>query len=294
MDKAKKKFLQERGIKIIALQESLSNYIEEDVIYYMYNNRNKHNLEWAIKKIVQLLGYKEDYLDIDINRDSINIYEQYIKLEKENSLANKNPILAQEWHPQKNGELTAEMVSCQSNIKVWWLGKCGHEWISDVAHRDSGRGCPYCSNKKILVGFNDLKTINSRLAEEWNYEKNGKLLPENVLPGSQKKVWWNCKKGHEWQAAIYSRNNGNNCPFCSGRKKITGVNDFSTLHPKLAELWNYKKNILKPNEVSSHSHKSVYWKCSVCECEWKAEIRNVVRGKGCPNCYKLKQKNNER
>ena len=57
------------------------------------------------------------------------------------------------------------------------------------------------------------------MAKEWDYEKNVNLKPENFTANSGKKVWWKCRKGHEWQTFIYSRNNGRGCPFCSGQKK---------------------------------------------------------------------------
>ena len=34
-----------------------------------------------------------------------------------------------------------------------------------------------------------------------------------------KKVWWKCSKGHEWQAAIGSRNRGSGCPECAREKR---------------------------------------------------------------------------
>ena len=43
------------------------------------------------------------------------------------------------------------------------------------------------------------------LASEWHPTKNGGLIPEDVLLGSNKKVWWICSEGHEWAARIYSR-----------------------------------------------------------------------------------------
>ena len=41
---------------------------------------------------------------------------------KSNSLALKNPKIANEWHPVKNGDLTPNDIAASSNIKVWW--KC--------------------------------------------------------------------------------------------------------------------------------------------------------------------------
>ena len=72
---------------------------------------------------------------------------------------------------------------------------------------------------KLVKGVNDLVTVNPTLAEEWNYEKNGTLSPDQVTAGSHKKVWWKCKFGHEWEATIGSRSYGNGCPYCSGQRK---------------------------------------------------------------------------
>ena len=130
------------------------------------------------------------------------------------------PELAREWHPTKNGGLTADSVTLGSNKKVWWLGKCGHEWEAVIYKRVNGRGCPYCSGKRVLKGFNDLGTKNPELAKEWHPTKNGDLTPYDVTSGSSKKVWWLGKCGHEWEASIVNRSRlESGCPFCRKRSK---------------------------------------------------------------------------
>ena len=60
--------------------------------------------------------------------------------------------------------------------------------------------------RKLIKGVNDLETLAPELAKEWNYDKNGSLLPPQVGGGgSHKKVWWICDKGHEWPATLSSR-----------------------------------------------------------------------------------------
>lgn len=132
---------------------------------------------------------------------------------KENSLAAKNANLAYQWHHKKNGNLTPEMVTAGSSKKVWWRCEKGHEWEAVIASRNKGNGCPYCSGK-LVSKDNCLAVLNPELAEQWHPFRNGKLTPNDVIPGSSKKVWWLCKKGHEWQAVLYSRNNGTGCPYC--------------------------------------------------------------------------------
>ena len=120
------------------------------------------------------------------------------------SLANMNPNLAAQWHPTKNQGLTPDDVTSMSNKIVWW--KCEHnqEWQASINNRAKGRGCPYCSNKKILEGYNDLMTTHPALTDEWNWEKN-KLKPTQITSGSDLKVWWKCERGHEWEATVANR-----------------------------------------------------------------------------------------
>ena len=60
---------------------------------------------------------------------------------------------------------------------------------------------------------------------------------------SEKKVWWICSKGHEWEAYISNRASKNvGCPYCAGKKVLKGFNDLETLCPDVAQEWNYDKN----------------------------------------------------
>lgn len=62
-----------------------------------------------------------------------------------NDLQTKFPELAAEWHPTKNGNLTASQILPGSSKKVWWLcPDCGHEWYAGVGARKNGSGCPNC------------------------------------------------------------------------------------------------------------------------------------------------------
>ena len=43
-------------------------------------------------------------------------------------------------------------------------------------------------SKGILGGLLGFPTT------KWDFEKNISILPSNIKPGSQAKVWWKCKK----------------------------------------------------------------------------------------------------
>ena len=202
-----------------------------------------------------------------------------------NDLSTVNPGLAAEWHPSKNGPLCSNQVMPKSSKKVWWLGKCGHEWEAAVSSRAAGSACPYCNGHKLLPGYNDLATVDSELASEWHPTKNGDLRANQVTAHCARKVWWMGKCGHEWQATVASRESGNGCPFCSGRKTLKGFNDLATINPQLAAEWHPTKNgDLSPNQVTAGSSKKVWWVCIKCGNEWKAVINNRSHGSNCPLC----------
>ena len=90
--------------------------------------------------------------DIDVDRDHNDILNGFQNVLYEKSLENMYPKIAEEWHPYRNGNLTPDMFSARSNVKVWWKCKKNHEWIATLDSRVGGTGCPYCSNNKIKVG----------------------------------------------------------------------------------------------------------------------------------------------
>lgn len=68
-----------------------------------------------------------------------------------NLLIDNFPELAKEYNQEKN-EIPLDKITVGCNKKVWWIGKCGHEWKVSINHRTSQNSkCPYCSKKKIIM-----------------------------------------------------------------------------------------------------------------------------------------------
>ena len=137
-----------------------------------------------------------------------------------NDLASLHPQLAEQWDRKKNGALTPEAVSAYSNRRVWWLCDKGHSFCAVIAHRVNRESdCPYCTNRKVLPGFNDLETKEPVIASQWHPTLNGSLTPQQVTPGSSRRVWWLCENGHAWRAVVSSRTGKQRCgcPICAGR-----------------------------------------------------------------------------
>jgi hypothetical protein len=210
-----------------------------------------------------------------------------------NDFATVNPDLVSEWHPTKNDDLTPEQFIAVSSTKAWWLGDCGHEWETSFSSRSKGSRCPYCSNRKVLTGFNDLTTMNPSLASEWHPTKNGNLNPEDVSAGSGIRVWWFCDKDHEWQALVINRNaNGSKCPICEypeyyKKELLVGTNDLACVELEIASQWHPTKNgELTPDAIVRMSDEKVWW-LAECGYEWEATPKSR-KNNGCPECIRLK------
>ena len=205
----------------------------------------------------------------------------------ENDLASQYPLLAAQWHPTKNGALRPETVAPRSSRKVWWRCAKGHEWQASVDSRVSGSGCPVCSGRKVVPGENDLATQFPQLAAQWHPTKNGALSPQQVTSCSNRKVWWECERGHAYQATVAARTmSESGCPYCAGRKVLAGFNDLATKFPDLAAQWHPVLNgNLGPDMVTPGSRRKVWWVCPLGHV-WKAVIysRTGTNKCGCPIC----------
>ena len=70
---------------------------------------------------------------------------------------------------------------------------------------------------------------------------------------------------------------------------LEGYNDFKTWCEEnnkqyLLKEWDYKKNTIKPTDISETNNPKVWWKCNKCGHEWESLIRSRKKGTGCPNC----------
>lgn len=148
--------------------------------------------------------------------------------------------------------------------------------------------------------------LRPNLAAEWHPTKNGNLKPENILPQSSKKVWWqkeyvNKETGEikilEWQAIVRNRYYGDDCPYLTGHQVCKGFNDLETTHPEVTKLWHPTKNKnLKATDVSFGSNIKVWWLLiftdpktnKIFHFEWERQICEQVKNNTCP--YLLNQK----
>jgi hypothetical protein len=227
-DEIKNKLCDQNNYLLIRIRDSRLEALGKNNIFYK-ESKSENHLN-TVKKVIEILV---NHLDSD---DVVNVtLRKYAKAKefaneitynkliselpgpgKDKSLDVTHPLISKQFHPTKNGKLLPTMISIGSGMKLWWQCEKGHEWEAYVYARTKG-GCPHCSNFKVN-SENSLQSRFPLIAEEWHPVKNGNLTPNDFVAGSGKKVWWQCKNGHEWYRSIERRTNyKRGCPYCAGR-----------------------------------------------------------------------------
>ena len=201
-----------------------------------------------------------------------------------NDLRTTNPELAMEW--SDNNKLESNQVRKQQYLYPLWICPiCKGEYRAKLSEREVGDdSCPYCSARKTLSGYNDLRTTNPELAMEWS--DNNKLESNQVRKQQYLYPLWICPicKG-EYRAKLSEREVGDDsCPYCSARKTLSGYNDLRTTNPELAREWS-DNNELKSNQVRKQQSTYTLWICPTCKGEYRAKLsEREVGDDACPYC----------
>lgn len=193
------------------------------------------------------------------------------------------PDIAACWDVERNGK-TPEEVGTKSSAVAYW--KCtehpSHTWEASAAKMTQrSYVCPRCQSVAFLF---------PNLLAEWDYEANGDLSPWDLSAGSSKEAHWVCRKNsaHRWPARVVSRSKrGAQCPICTGRKLVSGLNDLASQYPEVAAEWDAEANgDVTPGSVHSGSADEAHWVCSNnSEHRWSARISNRThQGAGCRKC----------
>ena len=194
-----------------------------------------------------------------------------------NDFATLYPEMLKEWDYEENDKLGIKPneLLVGSIKKVYWICSKGHKYDRSIYDRLHGRGnCPYCGNRKVLQGYNDLATTNPELLKDWDYEENEKLgiKPNEITNGGKEKVWWKCEKGHKWNSIIRSRITGSGCPYCSNNLVKKGYNDHE-INLEIAKIEGLSEKKLKildgkrsrKNEETLNSNSYEIKICAYCD-----------------------------
>lgn len=201
-----------------------------------------------------------------------------------NDLTITNPQLASEFSP-RNDKKANEVGEWQVYEVYWICPDCGREYTRCIRDKTPDNSdCPYCHGTKVLTGYNDLATTDPDLAVLYS-SKNDRPV-SMVRKDSNFYVYWECPECHYVYAKRLNDKAPDNsdCPICSKRLAIEGLNSLQDEYPDLPFIWS-DKNEKKTTEVTSLSSYKAIWVCPTCKHEFKAEVRRVVAGEiECPVC----------
>jgi hypothetical protein len=159
-----------------------------------------------------------------------------------------------------------------TSMKTGWECKEGHRWEASYSNIRMGTGCPFCAGNAPKTA-----TDYAALAEWRGFRWLG---PE--VPSIKTNTVWECKAGHQWEAAYNSVQGGTGCPICAvdrlaeeRRKKPA---DYSALAEDRGFLW------LGP-EVPNNTSQT-WWECQNGH-QWEANYHNIRQGTGCPYCVDI-------
>ena len=117
-----------------------------------------HNLTKHTTKLIHLICGKGHSYTVKVNwwaRGRRCPYCAGQKVHVDDSLGAKHPKLSEEWHQERNGDLTPKDVLPKSHVMVWWKCRYGHNWQARIFSRTTtikrghktyqGTGCPICA-----------------------------------------------------------------------------------------------------------------------------------------------------
>jgi hypothetical protein len=174
---------------------------------------------------------------------------------------------------ERGGEcLSSKYIN--DSTKLRWRCKQGHIWYTAAYTVRRGKWCPDCGHAK--AGRQRRDTIE--MMQEIAHKNGGKCISKKYFL-SNKKLEWECKYGHQWNAVPNSIKNGSWCPKCAiktfGASQRLNIMEMK----KIAQA--------KGGKCLSKSYKNarskIKWQCKVGHV-WGAVPSTVKKGTWCPKC----------
>ena len=144
-----------------------------------------------------------------------------------NSVAVKYPDIAKRWS-DKNEKTADEVLPTDRGSYYLNCPECGGAYPAKLQEAIAGKDeCPYCSDRKVLPGYNSFDVKHPDLMEEWDYRANYVLAdPKQIKDTCTTRVWWICRKNQDHvypmtvkNRVMYEKRGREACPYCKGRRR---------------------------------------------------------------------------
>lgn len=223
------------------------------------------------------------------------------------------------WIIDKNGGLTPRDITLSCNKKYWFqCDQCPHQFLSMIGNitkkSDRPRWCPYCYSSKLcdkedcedcyqrsFAGYEG-KTKKGKFKKDcWNTEKNGGLIPRDIIQGTDKKFWFQCDQcPHQFTNTLAAVVHGRWCIYCARRKLCDNMDcnfclnrsfeGYKGITPKgklKKDCWIQDKNgDITPRDIFKGHNQSKFWfKCDSCNMDFESSaVQMTQKDTWCPHC----------
>ncbi len=137
------------------------------------------------------------------------------------NLGKLRPGLAAQWDAEKNPGIEFATLDASHASAVWWRCPNGHSFQRPPVRMLADDACPTCALAK-----SSLAALAPNVAAEWHPTKNA-VKPDEIVAEHVMNAWWVCPNGHEYQATVRARTQGNRrCPTCYGGWSLESIRAF--------------------------------------------------------------------
>lgn len=198
----------------------------------------------------------------------------------------------------KNERNLSEFSDASHFRALWECHICHYEWKTSIKNRIYHKnGCPSCAEQAINPGYNDAYTKYQDIFDkEWDWNRND-VNPNLVGKTSMEIGYWKCPNHKDpyplpiRQKLLMKRG----CTYCSGKVLLQGFNDFLTVNPTMAKLWDFDKNENTPELSRYYTSSKYHFKCNVCSGKFMRQSNRTLQKTNCPYCVgkKILKGNND-
>lgn len=200
-------------------------------------------------------------------------------------ISTTNPDAFAFWdHAGNSGLPYWEQTSGRDRVAAWRCPTKGHQFERPINLFLADPRCPKCdvpNQRKV-----NLLEEFVEFAAWWDNSRNEGHDPSSIAMYSEI-IAWRCGEGHPFLDTLHDlQRHGGNCPVCTHRRLIPGVNDLQTLYPDVAEEFSLALNGgLTPERVWPATTTQFLWVCRKKGHVYPCSPRErTALGIGCTRC----------
>lgn len=178
--------------------------------------------------------------------------------------------IAKEVSPLNTVDITR--ITPRAEIDVLWRCSAGHDYTMPPASRVTmHQNCPYCSNQRVLTGYNDALTTRPDFASLLSPRGREQIL--TLTAGSNKEIEWECSNGHFYMRSPniqWDRRNKRMrlCPSCLRSRQSYGESElgdwleskgFTVLRNDRKLIAPYELDFVLPHKSFAVEFNGTYW-----------------------------------